>query len=116
MSFEGTLNTAVFLSFIESFLKTTLKPGQILVMDNAPVHKALAVIEALNDINIKVIYLPPYSPHLNPIEYAWSVAKTFLKKVCLRTTQDLYYFIGKAINKISAAHAIAFFHHVELCD
>lgn len=115
MSFEGTLNTAVFLSFIESFLKTTLKPGQVLVMDNAPVHKALAVIEALNDINIKVIYLPPYSPHLNPIEYAWSVAKTFLRKVCLQTTRDLYYFIGKAINKISSAHAIAFFHHVGLC-
>lgn len=115
MSFEGTLNTQVLLTFIELFLKTSVKPGQVLVMDNAPVHKTQPVVEALNKLNIRVVYLPPYSPHLNPIEHAWSVLKTFLKSVALPTKDDLYHFIGQGINKISKIQANAFFRHVGIC-
>lgn len=116
MSFEGTLNTQVFLTFIELFLKTSLQPGQVLVMDHAPVHKAQPVIEVLNQLKIQVIFLPPYSHHLNPIEHAWSMLKTFLRTVSLPTKEDLYYFIGQGINQISKAHATAFFNHLGLCN
>jgi transposase len=70
MCFEGTLTGAVFLQFLDEFLVPVLKPGQIVILDKA--HKVAGVRERMEGAGARVLYLPPYSPDLNPIEMAWS--------------------------------------------
>jgi transposase len=72
MCFEGTLTGAVFLQFLDEFLVPVLKPGQIVILDNAKAHKVAGVRERIEGAGARVLYLPPYSPDLNPIEMAWS--------------------------------------------
>ena len=74
MCFEGTLTGAVFLQFLDEFLVPVLKPGQIVILDNAKAHKVAGVRERIEGAGARVLYLPPYSPDLNPIEMAWSMS------------------------------------------
>ena len=75
LCFEGTLTGAVFLQFLDEFLVPGLKPGQIVILDNAKAHKVEGVRERIEGAGARVLYLPPYSPDLNPIEMAWSKVK-----------------------------------------
>jgi transposase len=70
----------VFLQFLDEFLVPGLKPGQIVILDNAKAHKVKGVRERIEGAGARVLYLPPYSPDLNPIEMAWSKLKQFLRK------------------------------------
>ena len=74
--FEGYLNTHTFYYYLKDILIPYSKPGQVLVMDNLSSHKSEIIQELLEENNIKVIYLPAYSPTLNPIEMCWSVVKS----------------------------------------
>ena len=87
MCFEGTLTGAVFLQFLDEFLVPGLKPGQIVILDNAKAHKVEGVRERIEGAGARVLYLPPYSPDLNPIEMAWSKVKQFLRKAQARTVE-----------------------------
>jgi transposase len=77
---EGAMNGPLFLAYVQQCLAPTLKRGDIVVMDNLPVHKVAGVEEAIEAAGARLRYLPPYSPDLNPIEPAFSKVKAHLRK------------------------------------
>jgi transposase len=115
LCFEGTLNGQVFLFFLEHFLRPLLRPGDIVLLDNAKAHHVEPVREVIEQAGAQGVYLPPYSPDLNPIELAWSKVKHYLRKAQARTLEALYQAIANALQTISSKDAYAFFRHVGLC-
>jgi len=115
LCYQGTLTSAVFLYFIEHFLVPCLNPGQVVILDNASAHRAEEVAEWIEAVGARVLYLPPYSPHLIPIELAWSKIKHQLRKAQARTVDALYHAWAEALKTISSADALGFFQHVGLC-
>ena len=80
--------------YTEQFLAPALSPGDVVVMDNLPAHKVAGVREAIEAVGASVMYLPPYSPDLNPIEMAFAKLKALLRKACARTRDELWDTIG----------------------
>jgi len=101
LTFKGTLNGKLFLSYVTECLTPTLKAGDIVIMDNASPHKVKGVTEAIEQRGAFVLYLPTYSPDLNPIELMWSKIKSYLRKVKARTIDSLYDALKDAFNLIS---------------
>ena len=89
---------AAFLAYVEQVLAPTLSPGDIVVMDNLPAHKPIAVRQAIEHAGAELRFLPPYSPDFNPIEMAFSKFKAFLKKTAARTLDGLWNAIAEAID------------------
>ena len=89
MILDGAMHGAAFLAYVEQVLAPTLSPGDIVIMDNLPAHKPLAVRHAIEATGADLHFLPPYSPDFNPIEMAFSKLKAFLKKTAARTVDDL---------------------------
>ena len=85
MILDGAMNAAAFLAYVEQVLVPTLKPGDIVVMDNLPAHKPAAVRQAIEAAGAELRFLPPYSPDFNPIEMAFAKLKALLKKTAART-------------------------------
>lgn len=81
MVFYGPCNTALFNTWVEKSLIKALKPNQIVVMDNAAFHKSKKTTELIESVGCKVLFLPPYSPELNPIEQFWANMKNRFKKI-----------------------------------
>lgn len=79
MVFNGSCNTKLFEAWVEQFLIKELKPGQFVVMDNASFHKSQKTRELIESVGCKLIFLPPYSPDLNPIEKLWANMKRWIK-------------------------------------
>ena len=79
--YSGTANSDLFLYWLEIFLLPVLKKGQVVIMDNCSIHKSLKVKELIESVDCRLIYLPPYSPDLNPIENYWAVMKNNIKKI-----------------------------------
>ena len=79
--YSGTANSDLFLYWLETFLLPVLKKGQVVIMDNCSIHKSLKVKELIESVGCRLIYLPPYSPDLNPIENYWAVMKSNIKKI-----------------------------------
>lgn len=79
MVFNGSCNTKLFESWVEQFLIKELQIGQVVIMDNASFHKSPKTIELIESVGCKVIFLPPYSPDLNPIEKFWANMKRWIK-------------------------------------
>jgi transposase len=79
--FKGTCNTSVFNTWIEKVLLPCLKPGQVVVMDNATFHKSAKTRELIQSAGCKLVFLPPYSPDLNPIEIFWANFKKKLSRI-----------------------------------
>ena len=79
MVFNGSCNTKLFEAWVEQFLIKELKPGQFVVMDNASFHKSQKTRELIESVGCKLIFLPPYSPDLNPIEKFWANMKRWIK-------------------------------------
>ena len=101
MTLDGPMLGTAFLAYVEQVLVPTLSPGDIVVMDNLPAHKPVAVREAIEAAGATLKFLPPYSPDFNPIEMAFSKMKAFLKKVAARTIDDLWQAIAEAIDMFS---------------
>jgi transposase len=80
MIFNGACNTDVFNAWVEQFLIKELLPGQIVIMDNASFHKSQKTIELIESVGCTVLFLPPYSPDLNPIEKFWANMKRWIKQ------------------------------------
>lgn len=109
--FEGALTTLTFETYVEDVLAPTLRRGEILLMDNLSAHKgdqAQATIEARG---VQVIYLPPYSPDLNPIEKCWAKVKTALRAAKARTWDDLVDALRDALLSVSRNDVLAWFAH-----
>lgn len=98
---DGPINGRIFLAYVEQFLVPTLKPGDIIIMDNLGSHKGLAVRRAIRAAGAKLLFLPPYSPDLNPIEQVFSKLKTLLRKTDPRTIEDTWRNIGKLLDQFS---------------
>ena len=79
MVFNGPCNTALFETWLEKSLIKELKEGQIVVMDNASFHKSKKTIEIIESVKCKILFLPPYSPDLNPIEKFWAIMKRWIQ-------------------------------------
>ena len=111
MTVEGAVDTEVFRVYVEQVLGPTLKPGDIVVMDNLAVHKVSGIEEAIGARGARVEYLPPYSPDLNPIEKCWAKLKTALRKAKARTREALEEALRQALWTITPADAHAWFVH-----
>jgi transposase len=91
---DGPINGESFLAYVEQMLAPTLKPGDIVIMDNLGSHKGQAVRRAIRDAGAKLFFLPPYSPDLNPIEQVFAKLKTLLRKAAERTVEATWKRIG----------------------
>jgi transposase len=108
---EGAMNGPMFLAYVEQFLVPTLKRGDIVLMDNLPVHKVAGVERAIEAAGATLRYLPPYSPDLNPIEPAFSKVKSHLRKVAEHTIPRLSRAIGRIVTDFTAQECRNFFRH-----
>ena len=79
MVFNGSCNTQLIEAWVEQFLIKELKPGQVVIMDNASFHKSQRTRELIESVGCKLVFLPPYSPDLNPIEKFWANMKRWIK-------------------------------------
>jgi transposase len=100
---DRPMNGEIFLAYVLTFLLPTLSQGDIVVMDNLPAHKVAGVVEAIEGAGARILYLPPYSPDLNPIEQVFAKLKALLRKAKERTIDDLWDRIGKLLDEFSAA-------------
>jgi transposase len=110
-SLEGALDRESFHAYVEQALVPSLRPGQIVVLDNLAVHKSARAIAAIVAAGCAVVFLPPYSPDLNPIELAFSTLKQDLRAVAARTVETVIAATGPALDAITPADAAAFFAH-----
>ena len=95
---EGAVNGELFSGWVEQHLAPTLRPGDVVVMDNLSSHKMRRVVQAIERVGAEVRYLPPYSPHLNPIEMAFSKFKKLLRDGARRTNEALWQLCGQVLD------------------
>ena len=100
---DGPMTGELFLAYVEQFLAPTLKPGDIVIMDNLPAHKVAGVAAAIEVRGAELRYLPPYSPDLNPIEQLFAKLKALLRKAAVRTVDALWNTIGLLLDAFSPA-------------
>lgn len=105
------MNSAIFKAYLEQCLVSALRDDDIVVMDNLSSHKGEEVREIVHAAGATLLYLPPYSPDLNPIEQAFSKLKAHLRKAAERTIPALWDRIGTALDSFSAAECPNFFSH-----
>src|SRR5215472_7418431 len=91
----------IFLAYLEQVLCPRLRPGQVVIMDNLSAHKVEGVRQQIEAAGARLLYLPPYSPDLNPIEPAWSKLKQLLRAAKARTSEALETAVAKALSAIS---------------
>lgn len=113
--FEHALNGEIFRQYIQQFLLPTLKPGDIVVMDNLSSHKISGIEETIKSAGAHIRYLPPYSPDLNPIELMWSKLKAILRKSKIRSKELLDSAIASALEAVSASDIVNWFSHDGYC-
>ncbi len=110
MVVEGGANRAVFEGYLREMLVPALGKGDV-VMDNLSVHKSERVREMIEGVGAEILYLPPYSPDLNPIEEAFSKIKGLMRDAEARSREALLEALGAAISALSAQDARGFFEH-----
>ena len=108
---EGAMNTATFLWYITEELGPTLRPGQVVVLDNLSVHQAASIRQALAAHGCDLLFLPPYSPDFTPIEQAFSKLKAIVRGLGARTHEALWESVRSALDAITPADAVAWFAH-----
>lgn len=105
MMIEGGTSSDVFYEFVRQVLLPNMEPGQVVVLDNLAAHKSKRTVELLGDHGIHLLYTPPYSPEWNPIEWAWSPVKTYLRRVAQRSLEGLETALVQAADLILPEHA-----------
>jgi transposase len=111
MTVEGATDADVFRAYVQEVLGPTLREGDTVVADNLSAHKAAGVQEAIAVTGARLLYLPPYSPDLNPIEPCWSKVKTSLRAAKARTREALGAAVTYALATVTEADARAWFAH-----
>jgi len=109
MALEGTTDTESFRAYVGEVLLPTLQPGDIIVMDNLSPHKSDPTLTLITNAGAQVLFLPAYSPDLNPIEKMWSKVKNLLRGAEARTPADLITAIGQALAQVTAQDALGWF-------
>lgn len=115
LAVDGPTDREVFEAYLEKVLLPTLGAGQVVAMDNLSAHKGGRVRELVEAVGCELLYLPAYSPDLNPIEEAFSKIKGLLRKAKARTRDALVEAMGWTISAVSARDAKGFFEHCGYC-
>ena len=111
MTVDSATDATVFRTYVNHVLLPTLRSGDVVVMDNLSAHKVAGIEQAIESVGATLMYLPPYSPELSPIEHCWSKLKNELRSAKARTRPALDEALSAAINSISAADAHGWFKH-----
>jgi transposase len=107
--YDGAMNGAVFRAYVEQVLAPTLMPGDVVIMDNLPAHKAAGVREIIERAGAELLFLPPYSPDFNPIENAFAKLKAMLRKAAERTIDGLWSTTAKIIDTFNPTECANYF-------
>jgi transposase len=108
---DGAINGAAFLAYVEQILCPTLHPGDIVICDNLASHKVSGVRDAIEACGASLLYLPPYSPDLNPIERAFSKLKRLLRSAAERTVDALWSAIGRLLQQFTPDECANYLRH-----
>jgi transposase len=108
---EGATDALAFEAYVEHFLAPSLTEGQVVVMDNLGAHRPKKVRELIEARGAELVFVPSYSPDLNPIEQAFSKIKTILRKLGARTHEALLEAMEEALSRVSSADAAGWFNH-----
>lgn len=111
MTIEGATDAHVFRAYVSQVLVPTLKPGDVVVMDNLAAHKVQGIRSAIEATGATLMYLPPYSPDYSPIEPCWSKLKTRLRAIKARTRDALDEALAHVIDTVSVSDAKGWFTH-----
>jgi transposase len=111
MTIEAATDSDIFLTYVRQVLGPKLKPGNVVVMDNLSAHKVAQVREAIEATGARLLYLPPYSPDLNPIEPCWSKIKQKMRSLKARVVEALEKAITEAVTAVSPSDAQGWFGH-----
>jgi transposase len=111
LTLQGAVDTPAFVAYVREILAPTLRPGQIVVLDNLSAHTDPQVRQAIEARDCQVLYLPAYSPDFSPIEAAFAKIKAYLRRVGARTTEALSTALAQALDRISVQDARGFFRH-----
>ena len=106
---DGPVNAAAFLTYVEKVLSPTLRSGDLVIMDNLSSHKGKAVRQAIRAAGAKLLFLPKYSPDLNPIEQVFSKLKHLLPKAAARTLETLTAAVGELLGAFTAEECTNYF-------
>ena len=108
---DGPVNGALFLAYVQQVLVPTLKPGDVVLMDNRRCHKVAGVREAIAAAGASLMFIPPYSPDLNPIKQALAKLKALLRAKALRTVEALWHALGHLVNCFTSEECANFLRH-----
>jgi transposase len=100
---DGAMTGEVFRAYVEQMLAPALSPGDVVVLDNLPAHKVAGVQAAIHAVGASLLFLPPYSPDLNPIEQLFAKLKALLRKAGARTRDELWNTIGSLLDAFASA-------------
>ena len=108
---DGPINAEAFTTYVEKVLVPTLRPGELVIMDNLGSHKGKAVRRAIRSVGAKLFFLPKYSPDLNPIEQVFAKLKHLLRKTAARTVEAVVAAIGELLGTYTAQECANYFIH-----
>jgi len=111
MVIDGAINGDLFCAYVNQVLVKELRAGDIVVLDNLSSHKRVEAKEAIESVGAKVVFLPPYSPDLNPIENAFSKLKRLARTAGKRTVDALWNFLGTVIDAFPPSECANYFRH-----
>jgi transposase len=111
MVVDGAINGELFLAYVRQILLPTLRRGDIVVLDNLSSHKVSGVQKMIESVGANVLYLPPYSPDLNPIENVFSKLKTWVRKAKLRSVESLWRKLGELCDVVTPQECQNYFKH-----
>jgi transposase len=111
MDLDGAVNRLAFEAFLEHVLLANLRPGDLVILDNLSSHKGPRASQLVQTAGAQLMYLPPYSPDLNPIENLWSKVKGKLRSLAARSVETLHDAIGVALGTVTPNDCVGFFRH-----
>lgn len=107
--FDGPINGECFRAYVTQHLIPTLRPGDIVIMDNLGSHKSKAIRQAIKAVGARLWFLPPYSPDLNPIEQTFAKIKHWMRKAQNRSVEETWRYLGKLIDTIKPTECANYF-------
>ena len=112
MELEGSVDGLAFAAFVQGFLAPELRPDDVVILDNNATHLNREALVAIEAAGAFIVFLPAYSPDLNPIEQCWAKVKELLRKAAARTTPALHRAFCRAVSKVTAQDAKGWFEHL----
>lgn len=109
--FDGPINGRSFLAYVEQMLVPTLSPGDVVILDNLGSHKGAAARQAIRKAGAHLLFLPPYSPDLNPIEMVFAKLKALLRKAAERTVEATWRKVGSLLNQFTPEECENYLRH-----